>query len=548
MTAAPALDAFEPLFDAPPGARCDLCPLAGHSGGGPILGAGPEHARLVILGEAPGHREVKEGRPFVGRSGRLLAETLARLGVKPSDARRTNVLLCQPPDDLSLEDYLASLPKGTPDPRECCRGRLLDELQGVECVFALGGTALGALAGVKGGIHKWRGSPLRVSIPDPPDFDDTRGLAALPRPGAPADRPEPTRTPDEAWVIPIFHPAFVLRPDGARFTTTFKSDVAKGVRIWRTDKTRWDESDLVPEAPPEALVAACAAARESGKAVAVDIETAGGHPLLTNLLCVGFAWGESARVIPFRRVDSEPWPYEPGELEMVTEALRALLADETVAKTFHNHLYDVPILERHGFPVRGPLHDTMLMHHARWSELPHSLAFVGSVYTDARYWKDDVRDGGKFDPTVADEETFHRYNARDALVTLRVARRLWHEMPEQKAVYAQEMALAPIARAMHENGMLLDPVALGEARARLRTREEAAAARLRELLVGTDYAERAEQPQDLSELHRSVARRIPSRSAKNSSSSRSRCSTNCGPNSRWMASSCAAIWSPYWRA
>ena len=50
--------------------KCRLCKKWGT--GEPVPGEGSADARLVFIGEAPGKEEAKTGRPFVGRSGRLL--------------------------------------------------------------------------------------------------------------------------------------------------------------------------------------------------------------------------------------------------------------------------------------------------------------------------------------------------------------------------------------------------------------------------------------------------------------------------------------------
>ena len=43
-----------------------------------VLGEGPAHARLVLVGEQPGNQEDREGRPFVGPAGKLLDRALAQ--------------------------------------------------------------------------------------------------------------------------------------------------------------------------------------------------------------------------------------------------------------------------------------------------------------------------------------------------------------------------------------------------------------------------------------------------------------------------------------
>ncbi len=79
-------------------ASCVRCPLC-QSRTRVVPGEGPEDAMILLLGEAPGREEDETGRPFVGRSGRLLDECLAAAGIKRSDVFITNVVKCRPPDN-----------------------------------------------------------------------------------------------------------------------------------------------------------------------------------------------------------------------------------------------------------------------------------------------------------------------------------------------------------------------------------------------------------------------------------------------------------------
>ena len=64
-----------------------------------VPGEGPENADIMIIGEAPGFNEDKEGRPFIGAAGRLLSELLANAGFTRGDVYITNTVKCRPPDN-----------------------------------------------------------------------------------------------------------------------------------------------------------------------------------------------------------------------------------------------------------------------------------------------------------------------------------------------------------------------------------------------------------------------------------------------------------------
>jgi uracil-DNA glycosylase len=62
-----------------------------------VPGEGNETAAVMFVGEAPGASEDEQGRPFVGRAGRLLDELLAEAGLERADVYITNVVKARPP-------------------------------------------------------------------------------------------------------------------------------------------------------------------------------------------------------------------------------------------------------------------------------------------------------------------------------------------------------------------------------------------------------------------------------------------------------------------
>ncbi len=75
---------------------CTLCPLH-KSRTNPVPGEGSPRPVFMFVGEAPGAREDELGRPFVGRSGRLLTGLLSEVGLDRKDVFITSVLKCRPP-------------------------------------------------------------------------------------------------------------------------------------------------------------------------------------------------------------------------------------------------------------------------------------------------------------------------------------------------------------------------------------------------------------------------------------------------------------------
>lgn len=79
-------------------ASCVLCPLHA-SRTKTAFARGNSEAKLMIIGEAPGFNEDKQGLPFVGRAGELLNKMLFGIGLAESDVYISNVIKCRPPEN-----------------------------------------------------------------------------------------------------------------------------------------------------------------------------------------------------------------------------------------------------------------------------------------------------------------------------------------------------------------------------------------------------------------------------------------------------------------
>ena len=77
---------------------CTLCSLS-KTATNPVPGSGDPNAEIMFIGEAPGFNEDQQGIPFCGRSGKLLDELLASIGLDRSKVFVANVLKHRPPDN-----------------------------------------------------------------------------------------------------------------------------------------------------------------------------------------------------------------------------------------------------------------------------------------------------------------------------------------------------------------------------------------------------------------------------------------------------------------
>lgn len=75
--------------------RCELCRSRTRT----VFGVGDPKARWLVIGEAPGVEEDRQGEPFVGRAGQLLDAMLKAVGLARGQVYITNILKCRPPDN-----------------------------------------------------------------------------------------------------------------------------------------------------------------------------------------------------------------------------------------------------------------------------------------------------------------------------------------------------------------------------------------------------------------------------------------------------------------
>lgn len=91
--------------------QCRKCEL-GSSRRNAVPGEGSAGAKIVFVGEGPGADEDAQGRPFVGRAGKLLDKIIVAMGLKRNDVFICNILKCRPPGnrDPRLDEITSCLP------------------------------------------------------------------------------------------------------------------------------------------------------------------------------------------------------------------------------------------------------------------------------------------------------------------------------------------------------------------------------------------------------------------------------------------------------
>ncbi len=92
-------------------AACDQCDLSQQRSQS-VFGVGHRQARWMVIGEAPGADEDRQGEPFVGRAGQLLNLMLQAIGLKRQEVYIANIVKCRPPNnrDPKAEEVAACRP------------------------------------------------------------------------------------------------------------------------------------------------------------------------------------------------------------------------------------------------------------------------------------------------------------------------------------------------------------------------------------------------------------------------------------------------------
>ncbi len=128
--------------------KCTACPLWNKRTLA-VPGEGPEKARLMFIGGAPGSEEDRLGQPFVGRAGEFLDEMLKKAGIERKDVFITESCKCHPPKNRNP----------TFSEIKTCRELWLDQQIDVitpSVIVVLGRIALRSLLG-KSSIKEWHG-------------------------------------------------------------------------------------------------------------------------------------------------------------------------------------------------------------------------------------------------------------------------------------------------------------------------------------------------------------------------------------------------------
>lgn len=149
--------------------RCDLCATRTQV----VVGKGDAHARVMLIGEAPGKNEDLGGAPFIGAAGHVLDEFLEAAGLVRDEIYITNVVKCRPPKNRNP----------LPEEIDACHDNLMEQIASIrpDIIVALGTFASRQMVGIDAPITAMQEQIYKRSI---------AGVACV--------------------VLPVYHPAATI--------------------------------------------------------------------------------------------------------------------------------------------------------------------------------------------------------------------------------------------------------------------------------------------------------------------------------------------------
>mgnify|MGYP001573729861 CR=1 FL=1 len=345
---------------------------------------------VLIVAEAGGENEAKDGIQLCGKAGYYLFSQLTKAGLKREDFWLQNVLSCQPRMPGFKDNFLAGAPYEAAAVAHCAPNldRTIADHK-VQCerlgkhqvILTLGDVAFRRVMGIEKG--------------DPILREDYHGYIFH------TDR-------YDCWVIAAYHPSFLMRGQH-QYVPCLQYAALRAVEVAAEGFT-YDEPDLLLDPPPETFE----------RWVASYVEALGRDPLNTFLSCDIETPKKSKKgEDQLAREDDEDYiilrvsfSYRPdGAVSIPWTAaympvLERLFGDSRNQLVFWNENYDLPRV-RVQLDVAGSHIDGMLAWHVLNSALDKRLGFVTPYYAKrARLWK---------------HESTHKpayYNALDALRAL----------------------------------------------------------------------------------------------------------------------------------
>lgn len=379
---------------------CVGCPMY-ELGEGFVSFDGAIDAKIIVVGEAPGETEVISGKPFVGKTGKILRAMLPfRYPLI------TNVLWCRPPGNKIPPNFDVSI----------CTSRYLDKIipqHNRSMIVAVGDTAATSLF-KKVPITRWRGSIV----------DGKWGKTML-----------------------TLHPSFIVRGNW-ELLPILKADLKKANSFVTSPQPNYIINPTIDQLNDfkDSL--------DHDEILAFDIE----NTYSGALICISFASKDTTICIPLQNGYNPYWKTNEDEMEAVKVIADILESD--IPKVAQNMIHDISHLQELGFIINNVNDDTLVAHHVVYPELPHRLDFMSSIYTDIPFYKHMLRDNENEKVSMLDcsIDTVQEYNCKDSYVTLLIHKAIQSELAEHNLTqfYKRQMKLVHKLIDMSKIGVKVD--------------------------------------------------------------------------------------------
>lgn len=390
-----------------------------------VPNVGPENAKIMVVGEAPGENEERDGIPFhpEAQAGSILMEVMQRQGIFREDIRLANLHHYRPVGNRFVS-VLGS------DELRSGLAELQQEIwkNKPTVIVAAGAWPLYYLTGKCGrdrgkpkpgsGIENYRGSILKCTL---------EGC-------------------DNIKVIPTYHPSFV-----ARNRTKYPTFDVDWQRI-RSDaefrELRLPEREFIIDPLGSELDGWVERIINNGIASA-DIESI---KYSNHILCYGFAIDPTTCICIVNH-GSHDFGFKQAVARILSSGVKLI---------YHNGTFDQIVSENNGFKIKNYFWDTMVGQHSMYPELPRSLAYITSVETREPYYKDEgkAEEDQKGWADKMNRQRLYEYNCKDVGCTfegyLAQQRDIANGPAGWRSTFEFEMSEIPVAVSISQTGMNRD--------------------------------------------------------------------------------------------
>jgi len=433
---------------------CHECPLkALHC----LAPHGSKNPLIYVLGKSYGAEEIKKGRAFVGKSGKMLRSWLVTAFPPAIDPdkhiRWNNAIRCFPPNH-----------NVTPSMLNCCRPSVIEDIKkhSPALILAIGSEALQQLFKFKNKptIYAYRGYCI-------PSYELN------------------------CWVMPLLHPSGLMRQTDSRLNLeelerTCVLDIKKAIRyLTKPLPERLSPNIVIPSSYEEVKNLLTYIDSDS---IAFDFETSTTNYYERDARIVSIA----IAVNKCTRSDSYAFSFlldaydQMKAPEYVRSAFKELMLRKNIKKIAHDLKFELHWLKSY-FNVEpsDPLEDTILLAHLNDPrEYTHSLEFQGLVHF-GYIWKIDIV------KAIKDKQwdKILKYNAEDAFVTLELYNHLVKSLtPKMYILYKELLIEAVKALVFNESqGLIIDYEFIQNKKKDLEQREAKYVANIKEILRESGY-------------------------------------------------------------